>query len=90
MSRVVSHNYIAELPVKEQVPELRRITRELYSTPNGAIVLSALLQDLHWTKETATSEQVALRNFAAYYLKERLGINLGHDATVALLNQYEE
>jgi hypothetical protein len=89
MNQVVSPNWLAALPPKERAEALQRITREVYSTPNGALVLSALLQDLNWTRDDIDGDKVVLRNFATYYLKERLGINLGHSATLALLNQRE-
>jgi len=85
--KLKSANYIAQLPRGEAEKELQRITRAVYSTPEGAIVLSALLQDLCWNDEAQTLEQHALKNFATFYLKDRLGLKMGHSATVALLNQ---
>lgn len=86
---VHSPNIIAQLPAKDREAALKEMTRRVYSTPEGALVLSALLQDLYWTTAAETPDQVALRNFATRYLTKRLGINLGHNATVALLNQSE-
>jgi hypothetical protein len=87
--KVVSPNIIAQLPPKDREPALQEMTRRVYSSPEGAQVLSALLQDLFWTTAAMTPDQVALKNFATLYLTKRLGINLGHNAIVALLNQSE-
>jgi len=82
-------NYLAELSEKERLVELRRLARSVYGTEEGALVLTALLQDLHWNQESKYPSEDILKNFATFYLRERLGINLGHSATVALLNKEE-
>jgi uncharacterized membrane protein len=68
------------LPLKkkaeaEQLQEITRICRRvLCDTVDGAIVLSVLLDDLHWNAKTTLPEDVALRNFATFFLQKRLGI----------------
>jgi hypothetical protein len=89
MNRVVSPNTLTGLSAKDADRALQSMTRAVYSTPEGALVLTALLQDLYFNRQAETPEQAALKNFATHYLVNRLGVKLGHNATVALLNQSE-
>jgi hypothetical protein len=66
--------YFKDMAEREQMAEIRRLFRKVFATPDGAIVLSAILQDLGWNKETTTTEAGALKNYASHLLQERLGI----------------
>lgn len=87
MSKIVGTNHLAHMPKEERVKEMRLITRRVYGTEEGALVLTALLHALYFTREATTPQEVALKNFATFYLEDALGISLGHSATVALLNK---
>lgn len=59
----------------------------MFSTPNGAIFLSVLLDDLYLTRPADNEGKMALKNYGTFLLKERLGLT--HDSlavTTALLN----
>ncbi len=83
---IVSDNYLAELPHEERVEEIKRLTVKVFSTPEGALVLSSILESLYWNREAETPDQVALRNYATYFVREHLGVRLGHKVNVAMLN----
>jgi hypothetical protein len=59
---------------KEQMVEIRALCRRVCGTEEGAIFVTILLQDLGWNTEGETPKEIILRNFATYFLKERLGI----------------
>ncbi len=60
--------------------EARAMVRRVYSTPDGKRVLTALLLDLGYFGQAESPGDVALRNFAAFYLKERVGFTKATDA----------
>jgi hypothetical protein len=66
--------WFKDFPVKEKIKIVQKIGREIFSTPNGAIFLSVLLDDLYFTRPATTEREVALKNYATYLLKERLGL----------------
>lgn len=63
----------------EQEQQARAMVRRVYSTPEGKKVLSGLLLDLGLFGQGTDAESVALRNFAVFYIKERLGFRNAED-----------
>jgi len=75
------------LTEREQMAELQAMFRRVFGTKEGAIVLSAILQDLGWNTKTTTPEAGALKNYASHLLQERLGVTNDTLATItAILN----
>jgi hypothetical protein len=75
------------LSEREQMAELQKTFRKVFCTRDGAIVLSAILQDLGWNKEVSSVPAEALKNYASHLLKERLGITHDTLATItAVIN----
>lgn len=64
-----------ELPEDEQNEQLKRIFREVFSTENGRIVLTVLLEDMYYFKPCNDDEARALNNYAKALISQRLGIN---------------
>jgi hypothetical protein len=72
---------------KEQMAEIQAMFRRVFYTKEGAIVLSAILQDLGWNTKTTSPEAGALKNFATHLLQSRLGVTNDTLATItAILN----
>jgi len=79
--------WFKDLPPDEKIAAIQKIGREMFSTPNGAIFLSVLLDDLYLTRPADNEGKMALKNYGTFLLKERLGLT--HDSlavTTALLN----
>lgn len=79
--------WFKDLPPDEKVAAIQKIGREIFSTPNGAIFLSVMLDDMYLTRPADTEGKMALKNYGTFLLKERLGLT--HDSlavTTALLN----
>lgn len=79
--------WFKDLPADEKLAAIQKIGREMFSTPNGAIFLSVLLDDLYLTRPADNEGKMALKNYGTFLLKERLGLT--HDSlavTTALLN----
>lgn len=75
-------------PAAEQDTEVRAILRRVFcDTPDGAIALSVLLEDLYWNRKTNSADEAALRNYATILLRDRLGLTTDTLATtVAIIN----
>ena len=67
-----------------QSQEARALVRRVYSSPDGKKVLTALLLDLGLFEQSTDPEKVALRNFATFYLKERIGFKKAQDAVLVI------
>lgn len=65
-----------EQKLKESNDKIVRMFRELFSSPNGQIVLNQLLTDLRYFDECKTEDDTALSNYAKFLIKERLGVNV--------------
>lgn len=74
-----------EQKLKENNDKIVRMFRELFSSPNGQIVLNQLLTDLRYFDECKTEDDTALSNYAKFLIKERLGVNLNKKITASLL-----
>lgn len=67
--------------------EIRKIGRKLFSTPEGAVWLTAVLDDLRYGTHAITERDVALKNYATTILRDRIGLTKDSLAvTTALLN----
>lgn len=69
-----------QIKKSEQEREARALVRRVFSTPDGIKVLTALLLDLGFFSQATDPESVARRNFAVFYLRERLGFTQAQDA----------
>ena len=78
-------------PVEKQDKELKRMFRTCFSTEEGKIVLTALLEDLCFYRECKTQEEETLNNFAKVLMSKRMGIANSFDITNCLLKcEHEE
>jgi hypothetical protein len=59
--------------------------RELFTTPRGAQVLMLLLADLRFFGEARNPDEVALKNYATTFIRERLGVTDPQLLTSAIL-----
>ena len=79
--------WFKDQPPSEQEEKVREIGRRLFSSPDGAIFLAVLLDDLHYTTPAITERETALKNYATVFLRDRLGLTKDSLAvTTALLN----
>lgn len=79
------------LPIDQQEEEIQKIGRTLFSSPDGAIFLSVILDDLGYTRIAESPDQEARKNYASYFLTKRLGLTTDSLAvTTALLNIQNE
>lgn len=60
---------------EQQNKELVKMFRNVFSTPNGKIVLGVILEDLYYFKQCKNDEDRALNNYAKALIQTRLGIN---------------
>lgn len=63
-----------ESPPEEQARALQITCRRLFSTDDGRIVFNMLMTDLRFFDEASTGAEVALSEYAKFFLRERLGI----------------
>lgn len=78
--------YFSSWTDDEKEKEIQKIGRALFSTPDGAIFLSIMLDDLAYNREAEDAEDEARRNYATFFLRERLGLTRDSMAvTTALL-----
>lgn len=75
---------------EKQEKELQRMFEEVFSTEQGKIVFTAILEDLCYFRECKTSEEVTLNNFAKFMLRNRLCITNTMDITTKLLSCKKE
>lgn len=79
--------WFKDLPPAEQEEKIREIGRRLFSTQEGVIWLTAVLDDLHYGTHAVTEREVGLKNYATTLLRERIGTTRDSIAvTAALLN----
>ena len=68
------------MTVQEQEAEARAMVRRVFSTPEGKKVFVGLMLDLGLFGQATDAESVAKRNFAQFYLRERIGLYKAQDA----------
>lgn len=68
------------MTVQEQEAEARAMVRRVFSTPEGKKVFVGLMLDLGLFSQATDAESVAKRNFAQFYLRERIGLCKAQDA----------
>jgi len=79
--------WFKELPAREQEEKIREIGRRLFSTPEGAIFLTVMLDDMQYNMQAGSEREVALKNYATILLRDRIGLTRDSLAvTTALLN----
>ena len=57
-----------------QRKELQKLMRRVFSTEEGKVAFNVILTDLGFFNVTHTTEEAALRNYAALLITERMGI----------------
>lgn len=72
-------------PEDKQILELRRMYWNVFSTEEGKIVLTSILEDLHFFSPCRTDEENALNNYAKHLVNNRMGISGSYDKTINLL-----
>lgn len=77
--------YINELRPPERMAELKRLYRGVFSTPEGKIVLTALLEDLGYFDQAKNDEERVLRNYANH-LAETVFSSDSYDLVEAMMN----
>lgn len=65
---------------QEQEADARAMVRRVFSTPEGKKVFVGLMLDLGLYSQATDQESVVKRNFAQFYLKERIGLYKAQDA----------
>jgi len=82
---VIATNYLKDIREKDRDSAIRSLFGRVFGTPDGALVLSILLDDLYWSRGTENEEQSALRNYALVLMKDRIGIQRDNLATVVAM-----
>jgi len=75
---------------KEKQEVLSRRFRKVFSTEDGKACLTVILEDLHFFDICATTDAQALKNYATFLIKNRLGISNTLDITEAILTTMNE
>jgi hypothetical protein len=84
---VKASNYLKQLPPAELDSAVKGLFSRVFGTPDGALALAVILDDLYWNKQTETPGQMELRNYATVLVNDRIGLVKGNLATlVALFN----
>jgi|JFJP01.1.fsa_nt_gi hypothetical protein len=79
--------WFKDLPPSEKESKIQEIGKKLFSTPDGAIWLATVLDDLRYNGTVRSEGEVALRNYATVLLRDRIGVVKDSMAvTTALLN----
>jgi len=55
--------------------ELRMMYRKVFSTPEGKKVFFSILSDLGFLAASQGEDRTALRNYAIFLIRERIGLN---------------
>lgn len=72
-------------PEHKQILELRRMYWNVFSSEEGKIVLTSILEDLHFFSPCLSDAENALNNYAKHLVNNRLGISSSYDKTINLL-----
>lgn len=80
----------SRLPVHEQEEACRRWLRQFLSTQEGEWFLALFLRDHYYFEEAKTQEEQALRNYATFFIRERLGVTSSVAYVRALLDNTVE
>lgn len=70
----------------EQREELIKTFRRVFSTNDGRACLVVMLEDLKFREQLYNQSDEALRNYAVFFLQERLGADLKTSGIEALVN----
>lgn len=73
MNKCLLPGYENSTPEKQQ-EILIETFRRVFKSEDGRVVLNALLFDLHYFSEATTDSEMALNQYAKYFIKNRLGI----------------
>lgn len=60
---------------EEEEIHLRQMYRDVFSTDTGSKVLFSILSDLGLFTEAKDIDRVALRNYATFLIRQRIGLN---------------
>lgn len=71
---------------KEYNENVKKTFQEVFTSEKGAAVLNILLNDLHVFEEVKNEDEVSLRNYARFFLLERLGVVDSVAVTDAILS----
>ena len=71
---------------REYNENVKKTFQEVFMSEKGAAVLNILLNDMHVFEEVHSAEEVALRNYARFFLLERLGVADSIAVTDAILS----
>ena len=63
-----------KLTPDEQNDLLVETCRKVFGTPDGKIVLNALMTDLHLYEQTHTKREHFLNDYAKFLIRQRLGV----------------
>ena len=74
-------------PIEKQEKELRRMYKNVFSTPEGKIVLTTMLEDLKYFAPCHTDDERPLNNYAKHLICNRLGIANSFERTESLLSE---
>lgn len=62
-------NFLSGLKESEKWEALQDMFRRVFSTEEGKVVFTAMLEDLRFFSQTTSPEEEALKNYATYLLK---------------------
>lgn len=71
---MTKHAKIIGKSEKKQAENMRKMFREVFGSAKGKTCLNILLTDLHYFLPCANEKEVALRNYASFFVAERLGL----------------
>lgn len=54
---------------------IQQLYKRVFGTPEGKKVLFSILSDLKFMSETVSDADTALRNYAIFLIRERIGFN---------------
>lgn len=74
------------LPEREQAEACRQWMRRFMGTQEGEWFLALFLRDHYYFEEAKNPEEQALRNYATFFLRERLGVTSSVAYVRALLD----
>ena len=76
----------SRLPEREQAEACRKWMQRFLGTQEGEWFLALFLRDHHYFEEARNPEEQALRNYATFFLRERLGVTSSVAYVRALLD----
>jgi len=73
-------------PPEKQIPISQEFLRRFLRTEDGRVFFTLFLKDHFYFDQPKTPEEQALRNYAAFFIRERLGLNDQIEIASALLD----